>query len=419
MTGIDDPLPWLGIAVAAGAGLLIGVERERRKAQSSHKVFAGVRTFTVAALAGALAQSLGQPWMVVAGAALIGVLIATSYLRSSHDHPGITTELALFVTYLIGVAAIEQPVLAAGVSVLVTILLVSRSRLQTFANEVLSADELRDALILAASALIVLPLAPATPIEWLGGVDLRRIWGVVVLLLAIQAAGHIALRALGPRYGLALSGFASGFISSTGTIAALGLRARREPAVLSACVAGALLSCFSTFAQVGLLAAALYPPGLSANLAMIAGGMIASLLIALPWLRRREAAPIEPVHDRRAFSLPKTVGFALLLISVTVVTRWMDDWLGAEAALITVGLAGLADAHAAAASALSLAHGNGIPPGQLALMLLVAITSNSVSKVLASLAGGRDYALRVVPGLLLIAAAAWSGALATGLLAIA
>ena len=55
--------PWLGIAVAGGAGLLIGLERERRKQQPGHVAFAGVRTFTMAALAGAIAQpSLNHGW---------------------------------------------------------------------------------------------------------------------------------------------------------------------------------------------------------------------------------------------------------------------------------------------------------------------------------------------------------------------
>ena len=259
-------MPWLGIAVAGGAGLLIGLERERRKRQPGHVAFAGVRTFTLAALAGALAQALGQPWMVAAGALLLAALITVAYIRSSAVDNGATTELALFVTYLIGIAAIAQPMLAAGVSVAVTGLLASRTRLHAFANEVLSPDELRDGLILAASALIVLPLVPSVALGWLGGLDPRQVWGVVVLLLAIQTGGHVALRMLGPRHGLAVSGFASGFITSTGTIAAYGLRARQSPAQLDACAAGALLSCLSTFIQLGVLIVALNPAALASSL---------------------------------------------------------------------------------------------------------------------------------------------------------
>lgn len=406
--------PWLGIAVAGGAGLLIGLERERRKRQPGHVAFAGVRTFTLAALTGAIAQALTQPWIVLAGALLLGALITVSYIRSSLVDSGATTELALFVTYLIGVAAVAQPMLAAGVAVAVTALLASRTRLHAFANEVLSPDELRDGLILAACALIVLPLAPSTPIDWLGGLDLRQIWGVVVLLLAIQAGGHAALRLLGPQHGLAVSGFASGFITSTGTIAAFGLRARRSPEQLQACASGALLSCLSTFVLLGVLIVALQPSALRESLPMLAAGLVAVVVSSLPGLLRGTSVPAEQVPRRRAFSLPGTVGFALLLAGATVATRWLDAALGTEASLAAVAVAGFADVHAAAASALSLARAGDDTPAQLQWLLLIAISTNTVSKAVASLAGGPGYALRVVPGLLLAAAAAWAASAATG-----
>ena len=49
----------LGLAAALGGGLLIGIERERRKGTGPHRALAGVRTFTLAALAGAGAQLTG------------------------------------------------------------------------------------------------------------------------------------------------------------------------------------------------------------------------------------------------------------------------------------------------------------------------------------------------------------------------
>jgi len=407
VTSPADTLPWLGIAVAGGAGLLIGLERERRKAQPGYSAFAGVRTFSAAALAGAIAQSLSEPWLVLIGAAFIAVLISIAYLRSSRTDAGITTEIALFVTYLIGVSAIEHPGFAAGVSVAVTVLLAARNRLHQFANELLSAQELRDALLLAASALIVLPLAPSTPIGALGGVDLRQVWSVVVLLLAIQAAAHIGLRVLGTRHGLSLSGLASGFVTSTGTIAALGLRAKQEPALLQACVAGALLSCVSTFVQLALLIVTLNAQAFSASLPVLIGGLCGVLLVALPWLRTGSAEPQPPAHDRRAFSLYKTIGFALLLTAVTVITGWIVQSLGTGAAMIAVAAAGFADVHAACASALSLASAAAIAPEMLQPMMLVAISTNSLSKVVASFAGGRAYAFRVAPGVAAIAGAAW------------
>ena len=55
-----------GLAVAVGIGLLVGVERERRRAEDGHGV-AGVRTFALIALAGALAERVGGIGIALAG----------------------------------------------------------------------------------------------------------------------------------------------------------------------------------------------------------------------------------------------------------------------------------------------------------------------------------------------------------------
>jgi uncharacterized membrane protein (DUF4010 family) len=417
------PQTWIGLAVALAAGLLIGIERERRKSQQGEAGFAGVRTFSVAALAGALPQALGLPWLVALAGALLGALIVVAYLRSSARDPGMTTELALFVTFLIGVAAPASPGLATGLAVAVTVLLASRPRLHAFAREVLSTEELRDALILAASALIVLPLMPAQPLAWLGGIAPRAIWGVVVLLLAVQAVGHVALRWLGARQGLAWSGLASGFVTSAGTIAALGLRAREEPAMLRACATGALLSCVATFTQLALLVLALRPGAFGLLAPMLGAALLAVVAVALPGLLRRaptratpdgesppESSSPPPVAARRAFDLGRTVVFSLLLVAVTALTGWASAWLGSGAALAATALAGFADVHAAATSALSLAAAGTLPDASLPALVLAAVTTNSLTKLVATVAGGPAYALRVAPGLIAIAVAAAAGA---------
>ncbi|MBL3206255.1 DUF4010 domain-containing protein, partial [Klebsiella pneumoniae] len=83
---------------------------------------------------------------------------------------------------------------------------------------------------------------PDRAIDPLGAVNPRKLWRLAVLMMTINACGHIALRLVGPARGLSFAGFASGFVSSTATIAALGAHARRQPALLAAAVSGAVLS---------------------------------------------------------------------------------------------------------------------------------------------------------------------------------
>ena len=187
------------------------------------------------------------------GALLVAALTAVAYWKGRErvpgqpaPDPGLTTELALFITYLVGVLSVQQPALGAGAAAVVAALLASRERLHRFATQLLSEAELHDALLLSALTLVLLPLAPAAPLAWLGGMAPRTLLLTVVLILALQAAGHVALRLLGPRAGLALSGLFSGFVSSTATIAAMGARARAQPAEGGAALAGAMFSTTAT-----------------------------------------------------------------------------------------------------------------------------------------------------------------------------
>lgn len=98
--GVPDELV-TGLLAALGGGLLIGLERERHKGRGQFREPAGLRTFTLASLAGALAQSLAAPGLVAVGALAVTALAAIAYARSNRRDPGLTTEIALLVTYLI------------------------------------------------------------------------------------------------------------------------------------------------------------------------------------------------------------------------------------------------------------------------------------------------------------------------------
>ena len=120
----------------------------------------------------------------------------------------------------------------------------------------LTEDELNDALIFAGATLVVLPLVPDRPMGPYGALNPHSIWILVILVMAISAAGYVAVRLLGARFGLPIAGLASGFISSTATIGAMGARVGKSTDVLAAAVAGAVLSTVATIVQMALVLAA-------------------------------------------------------------------------------------------------------------------------------------------------------------------
>src|SRR5690606_32975362 len=102
------------------------------------------------------------------------------------------------LTALLGGLAMNHPGAAGSVGVVTALLLASRERLHRFAGSVLTEEEVRSALILAAAAVVILPLLPNEPMGPFGALNPWEIWRLVVLVLAIGACGYLATRILGP-----------------------------------------------------------------------------------------------------------------------------------------------------------------------------------------------------------------------------
>ena len=296
-TTIIDPV-LLNLAVALGIGLLIGAERERRKGSGPSRSPAGLRTFAVTSLAGAISALVGGEMLLAVATAGVFALTAVAYWHGRSDDPGLTTEIALTATVLLGGLAMQRPALAGGIGVIIAVLLAARSRLHQFVGRILTEAELHDALIFAAATLVVLPLLPDRAMGPYGALNPRSIWLVVILVMAISAAGYVAVRVLGARFGLPLAGLAAGFISSTATIAAMGGRAAKQSDVMAGAVAGAVLSTVATIIQMALVLgttsmatlSSLAAPLLCAGLAAVIYGAVFTSLA----LRQTAEADIQP-----------------------------------------------------------------------------------------------------------------------------
>lgn len=415
-----------GLAVALGGGLLIGLERERRKGEGPTRQAAGIRSFTLVALAGALAQALGQPALVAVGAFAVVLLAGLAYgfdrwrgvARPEAADPGMTTELALVVTYLVGVLAQQRPALGAGCAVAVAVLLAARGRLHHLATRLLSEQELHDGLLLAALGLVLLPLLPQRPLPWLAGLQPSVLAGLVLLILLLQAVGHMALRWAGPGIGLPLSGLLGGFVSSTATVAAMGSRIRSQggtdPTLAAPCTAAAVLSTGATWLQALLMLLAVAPP-LAALLApaLLAGAAAALALGGLLAWHGQAAAVTAPAPGGGALQVRQALLVAALLTGVTLGVAQADRLFGATGTLVGVALAGLADAHAGVTAVAALNAQGRLDDGTALGAVLLAIAVNGLTRcVVAGVTGGARYARWVAGGL----AASLAAALALALL---
>ena len=413
MPSLPDFPTLLGLSVAVGIGLLVGAERERRKGSGPTRGAAGIRTFAVAAVLGAVGVLLGGGLLLAAIALFIGALAVVSYQRTREQDPGMTTEIALLLTCLLGGLAMRDAALAAGVGAALTALLAARNRLHHFVRGVLTERELHDALLFSAAALIALPLAPDRFLGPFGALNPHAIAQLVVLVMAVSALGYIATRALGPRYGLPLAGFAAGFISSTATIHAMGTRAAGSRSHAEGAIAGAVLSSVATMVQLAVVVAAVQPALLDALMwPLVLGGVTACAYSLLFFPRAAPAATGRPEQQDlgRAFDLGTALVFAAIVGGVLVLSAALSAWLGTRGTLLAAAATGLVDAHATAASVASLVVAGKLPPDTALWPILIGLGSNSLMKaVVAFHAGGATYATRIVPGLVLMIAAVWLG----------
>jgi uncharacterized membrane protein (DUF4010 family) len=403
----------LNLAVALGIGLLIGAERERRKGEGPSRSPAGIRTFTVASLSGAISFTVGGEVLLAVATAGVIILTAVAYWRAREDDPGLTTEITLILSVLLGGLSIQQPALAAGVAVTVAVLLAARSRLHRFVGSVLTEDELQDALIFAGATLVVLPLVPDRPMGPYEALNPHAIWMLVVLVMAISAAGYIAVRMLGSRFGLPIAGLASGFISSTATIGAMGARVAKTAEVLAAAVAGAVLSTIATIVQMAIVLAATSMTTLrTLTVPLICAGLAAVVYGTVFTIRALQQKSDSEAQSGRAFSLSTALVFALTLSGILVASAALREWFGETGIIVAAAIAGFVDTHSAAISVASLVSSGKMSAADAVFPILAGLSTNTISKTfLAGISGGRAFALRVIPGLIIVALAAWIGML--------
>lgn len=389
---------WLNLATALGIGLLIGAERERSKGTGPARSSAGLRTFTIASLLGAI-STIFNFWLLIVSVLCVMVFVAVAYFSKRGEDPGLTTEIALVFTVILGGLAMSQTALAAALAVAVAILLAAKDPMHGFVLGVITKDELNDFLVLAAATLIILPLVPNQFMGPFGAINPRNLWLIVILIMSISALGHIALRWLGGHIGLPFVGLLSGFISSIATIGSMGERAKTSPDIAIFAAAGAILSSVATMLQLAMLLATIHPPTLYALAwPLAAGGTVAAIYGALLAIRaHRKIGKKETYHFTQSFSVKTALMLTLVFALVLIVSAALKAWFGEAGLLVASGVAGLGDVHASSVSVASLAAANKLGTEHAALPILVAISANTISKaVMAMMSKDKTFTAQVI-----------------------
>lgn len=386
----------LHLAVAMGIGFLIGFEREyAHKAEAKTHSFAGARTFSLTGFAGALA-GLADGGVVIPAMTLaaIGLLTAASYWSIARETPaaGGTTEIALFVTFLLGLAVMRGFVLEAVAGGVVTAMLLSlKTNVQRWAAA-LNEEEVSAALRFLVIALVILPVLPDENFGPYDALNLRSIWLMVVFISGLSFLGYWLIKLVGEGHGVLLTGLAGGLASSTATTLSLA-RFAKDGAGARNIAAGIVAANVVMLARVGLLVAAISREVLAVIAPALAAGAAVGIAAALWfWLGRKPDAQTGGTLD---FGNPMEVRpalfFAGLLAVISLAASFAAEQFG-NAGLFAVGLlSGLADVDAITLIAGQKAAAGSAAAGAAAAAILAAVGANICGKAVmaAGIAGGR------------------------------
>ena len=395
-----------GAAIAVAIGIFVGLEREHADVAEAppagaggkpREVLLGVRTFALMALFGWLCGALDdRAWLPAVGLLVVTVIVVLQYLRVARDSPGITTEVAAAVTYLLGLLVHRDRTLAVALGLATTVLLISKPWVRRTVPK-LRRVELTATIQLAVVLAVVLPLLPTEARDPWHVLSPRKIGLFVVLVAGISFVGYVLARLFGRRRGTALAGLVGGLASSTAVTAAMAEEARRHPDSIPGGQLATLLASSVMFARVLVVTAVINRP-LAVSLAIPLAGMAAVVIGASAWrflvLRGASAAgaPDEPVAVRNPFALLPALSWGLLLCAVLVVSAVARTHFGDRGLYAAAAASGLADV-----DAITLAVGRHAAGGSLALpvatlAITIAVVANTVVKAaIAVVSGGRRF----------------------------
>jgi uncharacterized membrane protein (DUF4010 family) len=376
----------IDIAVAALAGLAVGIEREwSGHASGPHARFAGVRTFLALGLVAGVAGWLHETGRVAIAFALLGggvsLTVAAYAIAARRDAEGIegTTEAAALAVLALGTAAgMGYLTLAAGATAVLVLALQEKTRIHDAVRH-LGEQELRAALQFAVLALVILPLLPEGPYGPLGGIRPRALWIVVLLFSGLDFVGYIARRGVGDTMGYGVTGLLGGMVSSTVVSLRFSQLSRTEPDVSRPLGIGVLGACTMLFPRVLLVSVVLNPPMALRLLPYLLPPLLAgAALVLVPLLRsrvKRGADRASPITGQRSpLRLGSAIKMTLAFQVVLMVVYLVQQQFGTRGVLWSAGLVGLSDL-----DALTLAMARLTGPADPTLIAAKAIAIGTIA----------------------------------------
>ena len=396
------------LLIATLLGFLIGLERERKR-ETQGSIFAGIRTFPLISLYGAVTGRLMEdagPMMLVAAFLALAVLVALAYWReTAGEKIGGTTEVAVLLAFGLGVMAgiqLHVPALAGGV--IATGVLSLRQELRHL-SAAATRQDLFAVVQFAAVSLVILPLVPDETFGPWGVWNPRTIWLLVVFISGVSFVGYVLSKWIGARRGIGISGLLGGLASSTAVTLSFSENSKQRPSLSAVYVVGALAASAVMAPRLVAILGLVQPRLILPSLLPLAAVFVVSLIGALLALRKSAQSDANGAKIGNPFELKTALQFAFLFAIVLLIARAAQEYLGATGVYLASVIAGITQLDAITLS-LATQVSSGLDPVVGARGLALAVAANSIFKAgLALTLGAKAFGRGVLVTLLLAAVA--------------
>jgi len=387
--------------IATGIGMLIGLERERVPSAR-----AGLRTFGLVGMFGALVAMLGQDLNsiapFVAGLVITGLTIISAYLRHPDpSDPGTTSVAALLVCYCLGAAVwMGHSQIAVMLAVGTTILLYFKAQLRGIATR-LEARDWISMLQFGVLSLVILPILPNEEIGPFGALNPYQIWWMVVLISGVSLAGYAALQIVGARYGAVFVGIFGGLASSTATTMVYARQAQASEGLSAMAAMVVVLANLAMLVRVAVIVGVVALPVLKPLLMVVVPGLLLGLgAIMWNWKRLSERGETVLPQTKNPTELKAALGFGLLYAVVLVSAAWLSDYFGNRGMYVLALVSGFTDVDPIMLSSLRLFSMEKLALQAAVTSIGIAMLANLCFKTaMALVIGGRPVATKILPGM--------------------
>lgn len=369
-------------AQSIGIGFLIGLERERHEGK-----IAGVRTFTLTALAGSLSGFINvltggsaAPWVLLF---LIVASLLVAQFKSKAEEPDTTTMLAAILAFVLGyVLWLGHTFFPAALAIVVTAVLYFREELRDFPRR-LSRQDITSFFQFAAVAFILLPILPDQTYGPYAVINPYQVGWLVVLISGISLAGYIALRLLRGKSGLIVIGLLGGLASTTATTLVYSRHSKTIPHFARSAATIILLSHLVLFVRIAMVVTVVEYTLLATMLPWIAGGLLAGIACLVFLLSNREDVqqPLPELKVSNPAELKTAFGFAIGFSLVLLLSAWMHDVFANAGGYAIAFVSGLTDVDAITVANLKLFSIGSIEAKTAAKAIVIAFVANLLFKL--------------------------------------